>query len=114
VRREDGDRPAEATGEREGDLAVAGAQLYAERWTRKARPSRCPVRGRWVVLFFFFFRAFFICQHCLSSSLIGMRGTTLDGDSERRRRNVPLLRGESHRRCTSPRRLASTLRFRRG
>jgi len=86
VIREDCDWPAEATRERESDLAIASAQLYAERWTRMASPS--PVRGRWVVLF--------------------------SDDTGTRNIDVPLLHGESHRRCTSPRRLASTSRFHRG
>lgn len=49
VSREDCDRPAEGTRERERDLAIASAQRYAERWTRVAFQS--PVRGRRVVLF---------------------------------------------------------------
>ena len=107
VSREDCDRPAEATGERESNLAIASAQRYAERWTRKAFQS--PVRGRWVVLF--------SCVSYINIALLifNHRNKGRHWDSEHRRRTyVPLLHGESHRRCTSPRRLASTSRFHRG
>jgi len=102
VSREDRDWPAKATRKRERDLAIASAQRYAERWTSMAFPG--PVRGRRVVLF----RAFHIST--LPHHFIETRGDA----GTRNQTDIPLLRGESHRRCTSPRRLASTSGFHHG